>query len=112
MLLSIIITAAITAAIIGIFCVKAVRLDKCRKALKSYVVIPCFEQKQGFELFVKGLYWDEIFVHSGCPRKLILVTGKDKLAALQAKKLEDELRSVRAVDENELTEFIKSEGGV
>lgn len=107
MLLSVIITAAIAAAVIGIFCVKAVRLDRCRKAQKSYVVIPCFEHKQGFELFVKGLYWDEVFVHSGCPRKLILVIGSDGLAAAQAKKLEAELNSVRAMNENEFLEFIK-----
>ena len=54
MLYSVIITAVIAAAVIGIFCFKAVRLDKCRRTVKSYLLIPCTCTERELELLVKG----------------------------------------------------------
>ena len=60
MIYSVMITVLIAFAVIGIFCGKALRLDKCRRRVKSYIVIPCTCSDRELELLVKGCWWDEV----------------------------------------------------
>ena len=75
MLYSVMITVLIAFAVIGIFCGKALRLDKCRRRVKSYIVIPCTCSDRELELLVKGCWWDEVCAGKNCARDIIILFG-------------------------------------
>ena len=106
MLLSIIVTVTIAAAVIGSFCLRAVRLDKCRNK-RSYVLVTCFEETDDLQHYVRSLYWDEVF-KSSCPvRDIILLCGENEKAADAAKSISNILDNVYAVSAADLVQFLK-----
>ena len=107
MLYSVIITAVIAAAVIGIFCFKAVRLDKCRRTVKSYLLIPCTCTERELELLVKGCYWEQVMSGGGDgKRDIILLTSRNDKMRTRAESLERQFSIVRTVDVKELAGFL------
>lgn len=104
MLYSVVITVFIASAVIGIFCFKAVRLDKCRRRVKSYVLIPCTCSARELELMVKACYWEEVFAGRECMRDIILLTEQG-CDTTQAESLERQYSIVHRVSASELADF-------
>ena len=96
----------IAASVIGSFCLRAVRLDKCRNK-RSYVLVPCFEETDDLQHYVRSLYWDEVF-KSSCPvRDIILLCGENEKAAETANNTSNMLDNVYAVNAGDLVQFLK-----
>lgn len=107
MLYSVIITVLIASAVIGIFCFRAVRLDKCRRRVKSFVLIPWREGTEDIELLVKSCYWEEVFSGSRCARDIILLIKDNELVPEKAKELELDFPIVHCVRSCGLESFLK-----
>jgi hypothetical protein len=106
MLYSVIITAFIALAVIGIFCYKAVRLDRCRHRVKSYLLIPCTCTERELEMLVKGCYWEEVIAGKECMRDIILLTSHNDEIRTKAESLERQFGIVRAVDVSDIAVFL------
>lgn len=107
MLLSIIVTVSIAAAVIGIFCVKAFRLDKCRRKTKSYVLIPFIGNEKQLEMLVKSCYWEEVFARRECSRDVILLIKDDAELPEKASELEQEYSIVHCVRAGDIASFVE-----
>ncbi len=107
MLYSIIISAAIAAAVIGLFCIRAIRLDKCRRSVKSYVLIPACKNARQLDMLVRSCYWEEVFRDKGCARDIILLASADEQLTNKAKSLELQFGIVHCVKPGELESFLK-----
>ena len=112
LLINVVITVVIAVALICVFCFRAVRMDKCNKTSRSFVLVPCFETDEKVEGLVKALYWDEVFKCSGNTRGIILLCNSDNKASEFARIVAEELDNVYAVDISELEGFLKNKGGV
>ena len=106
MLYSVIITVTIAAAVIGIFCFKAVRLDKCRRRIKSYLLIPFEQSLKDMEMLVKSCYWEEVFSGSRCSRDIILLVNDDDFVTEKVRSLEREYPIVHCLRYCELKGFL------
>lgn len=109
MLFSVIVTVLVAAIVIGAFCVKAVRLDKCRRRTKSYLLIPCSIGEKELEMLVKSCYWEEVFAGRDCARDVILLTSGNDEISEKAKSLEQEYSIVHCVAIDELAGFLELE---
>ena len=109
MLYSVMITVLIAFAVIGIFCGKALRLDKCRRRVKSYIVIPCTCSDRELELLVKGCWWDEVFSGEKCARDIIILFSDDVEFCEKALLLQQQYAIVRCMHTAELGELVKTQ---
>lgn len=109
MLYSVMITVLIAFAVIGIFCGKALRLDKCRRRVKSYIVIPSTCSDRELELLVKGCWWDEVCAGKNCARDIIILFGDGEDFSEQAQLLERQFGLVRCMHTGELGELLKTQ---
>ena len=106
MIYSVMITVLIALAVIGIFCCKALRLDKCRRRVKSYIVIPCTCSDRELELLVKGSWWDEVFAGEKCARDIIIVCADGEEFSETALGLQSQFGIVRCMYTSELGELL------
>lgn len=108
MLYSVMITVLIAFAVIGIFCGKALRLDKCRRRVKSYIVIPSTCSDRELELLVKGCWWDEVCAGKNCARDIIIVCADGEQFSDMALRLQSEFGIVRCMHTGELGELMEN----
>lgn len=106
MLFSVIVTLVLALAVIGVFCVKAVRLDRCKHRTKCHLIITGCNGEKDLEMLVKSCYWEEIFTGRENARDIILVLDRDQKINEKAKQLEQEFSIVHCVTVSELAGFL------
>lgn len=107
MFLSVIITVTIAAGLIVSFCLRALRVEKRRAKVRSYVLVPCFDETNDLEMTVKSAYWEEVFSSSDRARDIIILTRKGSPEEITAVQLAEKYSIVHCVYFEQLEEYLK-----
>ncbi|WP_028504576.1 hypothetical protein [Ruminococcus sp. FC2018] len=107
MFLSVIITVTIAAGLIVSFCLRALRVEKRRAKVRSYVLVPCFDETNDLEMTVKSAYWEEVFSNPDRARDIIILTRRGSKGERRALQLAEKYSIVHCVYMEHFEEYLK-----